>query len=280
MVLTRNEHCVHEKTGVYETIPLRGEVVGLVTGKDIDLRLFYGCWRHAFAVQTQDAGGKPLRSFQFFDAAGEAIHKVYLRDEAGLPRFEEIAESHRSEDQSGDQLTLPCEAKRQGRAAFPDEEAREAFLSDWGELQDTHDFVSLLKGHDIARLAAVEAAAGHFTRRLGNDAGAKLLEAAAGADIPIMVFTGNPGAIQIHTGPVKRFACSGGWANILDPDFNLHLREEGIVSSWIVEKPTRDGTVTSLELFDNVGGTIVQFFGERKPGQPERDDWRTLLSRL
>ena len=44
----------------------------------------------------------------------------------------------------------------------------------------------------------------------------------------------------------------------------------------LVSKPTDDGPVTSIEVFDRHGDVIVMFFGARKPGQPERPDWRAL----
>ncbi|HEX2013077.1 MAG TPA: hemin-degrading factor, partial [Roseateles sp.] len=40
------------------------------------------------------------------------------------------------------------------------------------------------------------------------------------------------------------------------------------------------GLVSSLELFDAEGRTIAMLFGERKPGQAERCDWRALLDSL
>jgi putative hemin transport protein len=72
----------------------------------------------------------------------------------------------------------------------------------------------------------------------------------------------------------------GPWVNVMDPDFNLHLRGDAIASAWIVKKPTTDGHVTSLELFDSDGETIALLFGKRKPGQPESEAWRTLASEL
>ena len=72
----------------------------------------------------------------------------------------------------------------------------------------------------------------------------------------------------------------GPWFNILDPTFNLHLREDSIHHAWIVRKPTRDGIVTSLELYDGDGFCFVQLFGERKPGKPERDEWLSIVARL
>jgi putative hemin transport protein len=113
-----------------------------------------------------------------------------------------------------------------------------------------------------------------------NDSARRMMEAASASGLPIMVFVGNPGMIQIHTGPVKRLVPTGPWFNVLDPMFNLHMREDAIASSWLVRKPSVDGTVTSLELFDKDGELIVSFFGKRKPGNPELQEWRSLAESL
>jgi putative hemin transport protein len=47
---------------------------------------------------------------------------------------------------------------------------------------------------------------------------------------------------------------------------------------WIVRKPTEDGIVTSVEVFNEWDELIVQFFGKRKPGIPERTDWQQLVA--
>ena len=59
----------------------------------------------------------------------------------------------------------------------------------------------------------------------------------------------------------------------------LHLREDAITDVWVVEKPTTDGVVTSVELFDASGELMAMFFGDRKPGQPERQDWRAIVGK-
>ena len=97
---------------------------------------------------------------------------------------------------------------------------------------------------------------------------------------PIMVFVGNPGMIQIHSGPIKKVVSMGTWINVIDPRFNLHLRTDCIAKAWVVRKPTVDGIVTSVELFDAEGEAIAMFFGERKPGRPEREAWRELVKEL
>ena len=99
-----------------------------------------------------------------------------------------------------------------------------------------------------------------------------------------MVFVGSPGCIQIHSGPVKRIEPMDirgvQWLNVIDPTFNLHLREDAIAHVWKVEKPTSDGVVTSVEAFDHEGELMAMFFGARKPGKRELEDWRSLTRRL
>src|SRR5690625_7968039 len=85
-----------------------------------------------------------------------------------------------------------------------------------------------------------------------------MLKRVVDREVPIMVFVGNPGVVQIHSGPVRRVVEKGDWINILDPGFNLHMRQDHVASSWIVEKPTEDGTVTSIEVFDKEGELIVK----------------------
>jgi putative hemin transport protein len=96
----------------------------------------------------------------------------------------------------------------------------------------------------------------------------------------MMVFVSNPGVIQIHSGVISNISVTKGWLNIMDLDFNLHLRQDQIASAWVVRKPTVDGLVTSLELFDHTGELILMLFGLRKPGIPENIQWRALIDQL
>jgi putative hemin transport protein len=106
------------------------------------------------------------------------------------------------------------------------------------------------------------------------------LEHAAAVSLPIMVFVGNRGCIEIHTGPVSKVKVMGPWLNVLDPSFNLHLRQDRVASAFVVTKPTVDGPVTSLELFDAAGENIALLFGKRKPGLPEDPAWRAFAHTL
>ncbi|PXB63181.1 hemin-degrading factor, partial [Pseudomonas aeruginosa] len=162
-------------------------------------------------------------------------------------------------------------------AALVDAQIDAAALREgWAALKDTHHFHALLKKHGAQRTQALRLAGGEWAERLDNGDLAKLFEAAAESGLPIMVFVGNAHCIQIHTGPVCNLKWLDDWFNVLDPEFNLHLKTTGIAELWRVRKPSTDGIVTSWEAFDADGELIVQLFGARKPGEPERDDWREL----
>jgi len=278
MALTRNESCVHEKVGVYSDASSGPHGVGLVLAGAIDLRIFYSQWAHGFAVRERLADGALQRSLQFFDAAGQAIHKIFLRPESRIDAYGDlVAQFADTEQQPG----LIPGAPYQEPAERPDAEIDvPAFRQAWASLRDTHEFFGLLKRFGLSRTQALRLADPQFVQALPTSSAHELISRAAQEGVSIMVFVGNPGMIQIHSGPVQKVAVMGPWINVLDAGFNLHLREDHIASAWAVRKPTVDGLVCSLELFDDQGRTIAMLFGERKPGQAERCDWRALLDSL
>lgn len=276
MALTRNAHCVHEKHGKYDNINI-GPGHGIVLNHDIDLRLFMSHWRYGFAVTENVASGR-RQSLQFFDIDGEAVHKIYIPKDSDDAHYQKIIENFRADKQDQD---LNIVALPEPRKDEPDHKIDvNGFLTHWENLQDTHDFFGLLHEFGIGRRQSMRLAHGKFTRRVTNDCLEAMLNAASETQTPIMCFVGNPGCIQIHTGEIKKVAIRGPWLNILDPNFNLHLNQSGIESIWAVQKPTKDGIVTSVEVYDDTGKCFVQFFGERKPGKAELSGWQDIVSAL
>ena len=156
----------------------------------------------------------------------------------------------------------------------------EGLRAAWAALQDTHDFFPLLRRFKAHRLQAFRLAGAEWAQPLAPGSVERAITQAAAAGLPIMVFVGNAGCIQIHTGPVERLVPIEGWFNVMDPAFNLHLRPAAITQTWLVRKPTGDGVVTSVEAFDEAGNAVITLFGKRKPGTPEDPDWRALAEGL
>jgi putative hemin transport protein len=276
MALTRNEDAVHERHGIYAPASFSGHV-GLVLGADIDLRIFLKAWAYGFAVEEMSARGL-LRSVQIFDRSGVAIHKIYAGGDTDLVVWQDFIDALRpAVPLAALEITAPRPKSVPVDIAAID---AGALLAGWQNLRDTHEFQGLLSRSNAQPTQAFQLAEGRFTTRLAPGAVNLLLTAAAREQVPIMVFVGNHGLIQIHTGPVGRIEVMGPWLNVLDPDFNLHLRADHFAEVWHVEKPTTDGIVTSVEVFNGAGDRIVTFFGKRKPGEAELPSWRQLVAGL
>lgn len=275
MVLTRNERAVHEVTGSYGELSFEGPV-GLALG-EIDLRIFINRWRFGFAVETPFRDGV-RRSLQFFDAQGTAVHKVYMVEESELEVYQELVERYMVEDQTELIAVEPPAAKP---AAKPDAEIDvEGFQEAWRGLKDVHDFFMMLMKYGVERMQAMRLAPEGYTTQVPTSAAVEMLEKLRDEEVPFMTFVGNDGCIQIFTGTAKKLVRAQGWFNILDPGFNLHLRDDEIREAWIVRKPTVDGIVTSLEIYDEDGEMIGQFFGKRQEGQPEDERWRAIVESM
>lgn len=274
--VTRNASAVIEVEGTYDNIEFFGAHMGQSVST-IDLRIFVSRWGRGFAVREETKRGLS-RGFQFFDKNGRAVHKLYLREASDAVFYETLVREHLADDQ-GPRETV--EAPSPLPRIRPDSDIHlPAFRADWEAMKDTHEFFMLLRKHDVVRTQALRLIGPDLAAPAPIDAATLLLNRVANTDLPIMAFVGNPGMIQIHTGPIKKVVTMGAWLNVLDPGFDFHLRTDRIASAWVVRKPTADGVVTSLELYDASGDQIVLFVGKRKPGQQESGAWREVVESL
>lgn len=278
MALTRNESAVHEKIGVYDKV-VTGTHNAVALGKDIDLRIFPKVWAYGFAVEKRD-GDSIRRSLQFFDAAGDAVHKVHLRPASNLYAYQKLVAQLESANQDAALDVAPIfgggEAERLDDASVDIAELRDR----WSKLTDIHQFFGMLRALKLGRRQAVGLVGADYAWKLDNDAVASMLNHAAGEGLPIMCFVGNRGCIQIHSGPIANIKPMGPWINVLDETFHLHLRLDHIRETWTVRKPSKDGHITSIEAYGADGELIIQFFGQREEGSREREDWRFLAENL
>ena len=273
MALTRNEECVHERKGTYLNGDFSSPHAQLFVGEEIDLRIFQNHWKFAFGVIEGDR-----KSLQFFAKNGSALHKIYLTEDSNEALFDTIIEKFKAEDQN---QILEFENIAQKPEEKADAEIDvEGFQKAWLELKDTHDFFMMTRKFGVSRTQALRLAPEGFAKKIDSSKVINILEDASEKKLPIMIFVGNIGIIQIHTGEVKKTMWHQQWFNVMDPDFNLHLDVTKIAETWIVKKPTEDGEVTAIEVFNKEGDFIVQFFGKRKPGIPELQEWKDLVASL
>lgn len=271
MALTRNDHVVHERKGTYENVSFNNHV-GLVLGPDIDLRLFLGDWKFGFAVHENER-----YSLQFFNSNGDATHKIYLTEKSNQEAYNALVTKYTADNQEAPLLITPKAEKPVEEESTPDIDVA-AFQAEWLTLKDTHDFFGLLRKYKLSRKQALRFAPEGYAYRITPESMKAVFDGASEIQVPIMVFVSNQNCIQIHTGPIKKIFVMGPWLNIMDPEFNLHLREDAIDEAWVVKKPSEAGIVTGIELIDKEGTMFNQFFGKRKPGIPELPEWTKLVA--
>ncbi|GAA5219896.1 hemin-degrading factor [Membranihabitans marinus] len=279
MALTRNSSVVHERKGIYENVTFyKGEAnMGVAVNPDIDMRYFMNAWKYGLAVVMVRPKGDDLYSFQFFNEEGEAVHKIFSTVQSDITAYHSLVEQYKADEQEPIEIqksqTKPSEKEEIDISQVDVAGFREA----WINLDDTHSFFGMLKSFNLDRLTALSIAPEGMTQKVSNQSVEKICALAAERQVPIMCFVHSKGCVQIHTGPIRNLKTFGDWFNVLDPDFNLHLKSSDICETWVVRKPTKDGIVTSLELFDKEGNLITYFFGARKPGVPELEEWRSIV---
>jgi putative hemin transport protein len=277
LALTRNESCVIERRGQYNNFHA-GTHAAMVLDPEIDMRMFPAHWVHGFAVEDRAEDGSIKRSLQVFDATGEAVHKVHLKPESDVAAFAALVAALRLPDQAQTMTLLPA---RPTEAAKADFFRAEELRADWDRMTDSHQFLQMVKRHKMNRLGANRVAGAPYAVALEPEAVTLTLRRAAEARIPVMIFVGNAGCIQIHGGLIDKVVPMGPWINVMDPRFNLHLRADHIAEVWCVTKPTQTGDAISIEAFDAKGGLILQIFGYRKdtPAEPWNALTRALVQR-
>jgi putative hemin transport protein len=285
MSLTRNDSCILEHKGSFQKVNTFGNndhAMGTVIGP-IETRVFFKAWYVAFALEEKKED-RTLKSLQIFDHAGEAITKIFLQPKSNEEAYYKLIEDFKTRDQSPEVNVKPYESE-----SFASTFDHASFLKDWDNLKDTHDFFPMLKKYQAHRYHALEVAAEKYTHQIDPKTSLKqILEESSVSKLPIMIFAGNRGNLQIHQGKVRTIrvldhghaGAQQQWLNVLEPEFNLHLRQDHVHTVWVVKKPTTDGIVTSVEAFDNDKNMIVQFFGLRKPGIEEKGEWAALVANL
>ena len=290
--ITRNENGVIETTGVASKFKQAGDkseqadakdpetearqrnIAGGYLGGQIDLRFHFENWKYAFAVEQAGRDGKPTRSLQFFDANGTAVHKIYLRNEPGVAVYDKLVANFRLPQQSAELNVLAVAPKA---AEKPDAEIDvKEFQLAWKDMTDVHQFAQIMREFHLTREQALRLAPAGVVERVTPQALRTLLENAAKDKVAIMVFLGNEGLTQIYSGKIEKTMAAGGFFNVLDPDFNLHIRDTALRSGWVVKR----GGVTSVEFFDNDGTQVVSFFGVRERGKPQPQAWVDLAASL
>lgn len=271
LAITRNDIVVHETTAVYADLRLRAQL-GLFFRPGQDLRLFFNRWRHAYAVDENRR-----LSLQFFDAHGTAAHKIYVTDQTDRGAYEALVARYRHPDQGAVEAVAPPPRQAPAVALRIDPDA---LRRQWGAIRDVHEGQAIIQRHGGDRRQVYRALGPRFARPQRAEVVEALLEQLSAHSIESMIFVMNDAAVQSFAGVVCKLLRTGPWFNVLDPGFNLHIKTFGIGEAWFVRKPTEQGWVSTLDVFDHDGREILLITDRRERGQRESACWTELLEAL
>ncbi|SET43346.1 hemin-degrading factor [Thorsellia anophelis] len=283
--ITRNPFAVSEQVGVYGNATLDGHVGLILNPRAIDLRIFYSQWKYIFVFNEpyfdKDNQSKIRTSLQIFNAAGLAIHKIYVTENTDTKAFNQLISQYESKSIDSlpinNQLLATETPKEYGIDLNIN---KEEFESKWRALKDVHDFYGLLKSYKLTRQQAFNLVSRDLAYQICPSEIESFLNTIFRAQNEIMFFVSNIGCVQIFTGKLEKVVPMHGWLNIFNRSFTLHMQHNEIHEAWITRKPTQDGIVTSLELYAKDGTQILQMYGQRTEGSPEQIIWREQLQAL
>ncbi|MDE9551778.1 hemin-degrading factor [Xenorhabdus bovienii] len=279
--ITRNDFAVHEQVGRYENTQFSPHVGLILNPRELDLRLFFDHWACVFSL-VEPAKNGLRHSIQFFDRQGDALHKVYTTKDTDMAAWKALIEKYQTDENPA----LEIQPEKASEHKEVTEQLKAQLDEEWRAMTNVHQFFMMMSRHNLNRQQIFNAVGNDLAYRVENSSLTQIVETAHNDQNEIMIFVGNRGCIQIFTGKLERLMpyqeenSPQKWVNIFNRDFTLHLIESAIVESWVTRKPTTDGFVTSLELFDAEGNQIAQLYGQRTEGTPEQAHWRKQIAAL
>jgi putative hemin transport protein len=232
LFLVRNEAAVLEKDAVLK-FEDKGAFLS-ANGTGTHLAFAKASIAHGFVVH---AGQYVKRGAQFFDAAGNAVVKAYIRDESKIPEFDGWAKQWFAADQS---------------PAFAAQPAADAAA---GHHPHGHGHSCGCSGGDGAHAHGHCGSAKSAPVALPPHSFKTLLEAAVKSGESVTVTVANGHALLSVTAPVFKLSVMGPWFNILDKELHMHLGENAVKSAAAVTDPAAKTLTATFK--DEAGKPVV-----------------------
>jgi len=275
--VTRNASALLQKDNVSGALYVQNEIE-FAPAEAMHMRIFYPQWEHGYALEEIDAKtAMHERSLQFFDRHGGMMHKIVLCNSSDKDAFKQLVREYAAEEQ----LT-PAQLLSMPETHAPDvpQIDIDALRAEWAHTHNHNDFLQRQEIFDQQRLRKLRLAGKAFAYQVANDSARIILQRMTEFGTAILAQVGNAGVVQAYYGKIKKIGSKNSRLKIMNASFRMLLREDHIDSIWVAKKPTTDGIITSLELFNRQGMHIASFLSKKDNGQPEPREWRDSIMHL
>ena len=219
MLLIRSDYVVHEKTIKTKNIRLEeNQIIDLDKNDCSILDFNIDAFEYVF-FQKKMHSNRELKSFQFFDKAGMAILKIYLKGK-DLGFFDEIDLKYK---------------KTYNYEMQSDLDINNSNLLD-SKIKINLPF-DTINSKTTCRDISVK------SLRL-------ILENASDMKTPIQIHALGLGTIQYHRNTVRNIVDYGPWVNVIDQKFNLHVLENGLTRASLIQYQFKDCQKYLINFFD------------------------------
>ena len=219
MFLIRSDYVVHEKTIKTKNIRLEdNQIIDLDKNGCNILDFNIDAFEYVF-FQKKKHSNRELKSFQFFDKAGMAILKIYLKGK-DFGFFDEIDLKYKKIYNYEMQYDLDINNSK---------------------LLESKIKINL--PYDISNSTT-------SCRDISVKSLRLILENASDMKIPIQIHALGLGTIQYHRNTVRNIVDYGSWVNVIDQKFNLHVLEDGLKRASLVQYQFKDYQQYLINFFD------------------------------
>ena len=177
---------------------------------------------------------RELRSFQFFDKYGNAILKIYLKSDNDSS-FDQIANFYKIVYN----YELQKNIVRKGTIKLD---------------KKTILHIDLFENKELV----------NNPKQINNDKLRFFLNAFSEKETPIQIHAYGIDSIQYHRGIVKNIVDFGPWLNVIDKKFNIHVLENKILKTSILEYKNRLDSIYLINIIDENNNLVLGIAGLEK----------------
>lgn len=280
--VTCNKYAIATQEGVfrnqhlygYNKVNISAETGLVLNPRKLDLRIYFKHWNHIYYIK-QYKDKKIQRSLQVFDFYGQAIHKIFITDRSSESGLSVLLKRYASAQQTPPTFHL-------GYAHYRpiinfSYEFNEHIDAEWRNMTDPGDITALMEKYKMTRQEILRCIKADLAFPVNKKTIFDVLNAARERYEEVVIAVPNQGCMQIYTGLLDKISCANGWLHIHNPGNKLHIQESKIGECWLVRKPAACGHETGLEIYSEDNELMVQIYGQRDEGQPERTSWREII---
>lgn len=269
--MTFNNGASLSVSGKYKNSYSNGHLI--LNPKGIDLRFLPGKIKSVDIMVTKNSGGNYWHNIIFNNNEERPVQKTSFSSDRMIQ--DNDVKNHPVYQQAGKLMNI---------------DTTKSIEELWRSLTDVHHFYPMLEQKGISKIEALRSVPEDLAFEVKKESVSKLLNCISSKNEKFMIFVGNDSAIQIYTGKIDKIIQPGECANL--NKFIVHgtteenekavckISPDSIAQAWVVNKFSEGQKVTSLEVFDKDNNHIIQFYGWRKRGEEQSNNWQGIINQL